>query len=118
LLFILLLARIFFVGKPREHRSSFYLDKDGEAVRTDKEKRKFFTDHIPFSLTLFFSSPQLDEMASDMNVEVESSASAIQFAFKSIGLSADNFPQAKKSGSASASMSTSAAPTEEPAVSS
>jgi hypothetical protein len=57
-------------------------------------------------------------MASDMNVEVESSASAIQFAFKSIGLSADNFPQAKKSGSASASMSTSAAPTEEPAVSS
>lgn len=86
-------------------------------MRTDKEKRKFFTDHIPFSLTLFFS-PQLDEMASDMNVEVESSASAIQFAFKSIGLSADNFPQAKKSGSASASMSTSAAPTEEPAVSS
>ena len=58
----------------------------------------------------------LDEMASDMNVEVESSASAIQFAFKSIGLSADNFPQAKKSGSASASMSTSAAPTEEPAA--
>jgi predicted RNA-binding protein with RPS1 domain len=60
----------------------------------------------------------LDEMASDMNIEVESSASAIQFAFKSIGLSAANFPQAKKSASASASMSTSAAPTEEPAVSS
>jgi len=58
----------------------------------------------------------LDEMASDMNVEVEASASAIQFAFKSIGLSAANFPQAKNSASAAASMSTSAAPTEEPAA--
>ena len=96
---------------------SFYFLRD-KAFATAQQRKKMCTDHTLFLFFSLFSLLQLDEMVSDMNVEVEASASAIQFAFKSIGLSAANFPQAKNSASAAASMSTSAAPTEEPAVSS